>query len=112
MLSAIFLSNSTFDKHLYHMYVFSLSVVSNACDLPCFQAEFVKKLLNFEERRKTEEELNTKVTLILYVRHIYIHVFVYSVNVHELAFLVLNPVQAKVYQAAFRLTNKRRRPVS
>lgn len=56
------------------MYVFSLSVLSNACDLPCVQAEFVKRLLRFETRRKTEEELNTKVTLI---RTTYIRTRVY-----------------------------------
>lgn len=94
------------------MYVCSLSVFSNGCDLPCFQAEFLKKLLRFEARRKTEVELNTQVTLICATYSIYVYVFVYSMNVHELAFLVLNPVQAKVYQAAFRVTNKRRRPVS
>lgn len=90
--------------------MYNLFVFSNACDLPCFQAEFLKKLLHFEARRKTE--LNTQVTLICATYSVYVYVFVYSMNVHELAFLVLNPVQAKVYQAAFRVTNKRRRPVS
>lgn len=55
----------TFFKHLYRsMYVFSLSVLSNARHLSWFQAEIVKRLLSFEARRKTEEELNTKVTFI------------------------------------------------
>lgn len=52
----------------HHVCIYS--AVSNACDLPRSQAEFVKKLLHFEARRKTEEELDTKVTFrcVTYIR--------------------------------------------
>lgn len=63
------------------MYTFCLSVYSNTFDLPHFQAEFVKKVLKFDVRKKTEEELNTKVMLICatYKRT---HIYVYFINVH------------------------------
>lgn len=80
LFSAIFFSDSTFVKCFYRiLFTFPLSVYANAFDLPHFQAEFIQRVLHFKARRKPEEDLGTKVTLIC-AAHACTHIYVCFVN--------------------------------